>query len=140
MGHKKILSLFLSAVLLAITAVPAYAHGGCHGGGHHGRGRWDSTQQYQSAPAPAPAPEASAPAQPQGTPVCPYGDCATAGRHYHDGVLYCGYAHEGGYCDGNCIGLCTVEGCDIAGRHSHDGGYYCGSYHSGGFCNGHHGS
>ena len=138
MGHKRILSLFLSAVLLAITAVPAYAHGGCHGGGHHGRGRWDSTQQYQSAP--APAPEASAPAQPQGTPVCPYGDCATAGRHYHDGVLYCGYAHEGGYCDGNCVGLCTVEGCEIVGRHSHDGSYYCGYAHDGGFCNGHHGS
>jgi hypothetical protein len=66
--------------------------------------------------------------------------CDIAGRHSHDGSYYCGYHHDGGFCDGNCAGLCTVEGCDIAGRHSHDGGYYCGSYHSGGFCNGHHGS
>ena len=42
--------------------------------------------------------------------VCSIEDCTTAGRHIHDGVTYCGYAHAGGICDGTCYALCAVEG------------------------------
>lgn len=68
--------------------------------------------------------------------VCPYDSCTTGGRHTHGGVTYCGYAHESGYCDGNCHALCAVEDCTVVGRHTHDGVTYCGFDHEGGFCNG----
>lgn len=68
--------------------------------------------------------------------VCSIEDCTTAGRHIHDGVTYCGYAHADGICDGTCYALCAVEGCTLSGRHSHDGTVYCGANHGCGFCDG----
>lgn len=68
--------------------------------------------------------------------VCSVEDCTIAGRHIHDGVTYCGYAHADGICDGTCYALCTEEGCTLLGRHSHDGILYCGSSHENGFCDG----
>lgn len=71
----------LCAVLAAALIAPAAAHG-CHGGrGHHGGYR----QSVQTT-----------------VTVCPYEDCTQAGRHTHDGVTYCGYCHDCGYCDGTC--------------------------------------
>lgn len=69
-------------------------------------------------------------------PVCTVEDCTYAGRHTHNGHTYCGYDHEGGYCDGTCYALCEEEGCTITGRHTHDGVTYCGYDHEGGFCDG----
>lgn len=34
--------------------------------------------------------------------VCTMEDCQIAGRHSHDGILYCGYDHADGICDGSC--------------------------------------
>ncbi len=45
-----------------------------------------------------------------GVSVCPFEDCREAGRHYHDGVCYCGYNHEGGLCDGSCQSECPYNG------------------------------
>lgn len=148
----------LGALCLTLTlllASPALAHGH-HGGGHHGGyqggsgyagnsgtvtetyyygghyseggrqwncgGRWCQTE----------------------ITVCAVEGCELAGRHLHDGTLYCGYAHEGGLCNGACCELCPVEGCGFAGRHLHDGMVYCGDGHAAGFCDGgcaawHHG-
>ena len=97
----------LAAILFAVP-VSAHGHGGHRGGGHR-----------QTA-----------------VTVCTVEGCAAVGRHSHDGVLYCGYRHESGFCDGQCLRLCTVEGCETAGRHFHDGTAYCGSNHEGGFCGG----
>ena len=77
-------------------------------------------------------------------PVCAVEGCTAAGRHLHDSILYCGYAHDGGFCNGACCELCPVEGCAFAGRHLHDGMVYCGASHTAGFCGGdcavyHHG-
>lgn len=68
--------------------------------------------------------------------VCTIEDCTAAGRHIHDGVTYCGYAHADGICNGGCYALCTTEGCTLSGRHSHDGVIYCGQNHENGFCDG----
>lgn len=100
------------ALLAALLILPASAHG-CHGGRRH----------Y------------SRPVQATVT-VCAYEGCGLAGRHVHDGVTYCGYAHGTGVCDGACLALCTVEGCDLTGRHTHDGVTCCGSYHEAGYCDG----
>lgn len=100
------------ALMAALLILPASAHG-CHGG----------RRQY------------SRPVQTAVT-VCAYEDCDLAGRHVHDGVTYCGYAHGTGVCDGACLALCTVEGCDLTGRHTHDGVTYCGYAHSAGYCDG----
>ena len=105
----------LCAILAAILVAPAAAHG-CHGGrvfGQHTR--------Y------------SRPAQTSVT-VCPYEDCSIAGRHTHSGTVYCGYHHEGGFCDNACRALCPLEDCQIAGRHTHNGTTYCGYHHEDGFC------
>ena len=76
----------LCAMLAAMLVVPVSAHG-CHGGrGHHSGYR----QRVQTT-----------------VTVCPYEDCAEAGRHTHDGVGYCGYGHEAGFCDG----VCRTTGC-----------------------------
>lgn len=47
---------------------------------------------------------------PCGVSVCTFDDCQETGRHYHDGVCYCGYNHEGGLCDGSCQGECLNSG------------------------------
>ena len=85
--------LLCAAALAAMLVVPASAHG-CHGGrgrGHHGGG-------YVQA----------------SVAVCPYEDCATSGHHFHSGVTYCGYVHEGGYCDGSCA-TAVSHGCHRGG-------------------------
>lgn len=106
---KRTLALVLACVTMLALMVPALAHGhGCHGG------RRRQTQ----------------------VTVCTVRNCETPGRHVHNGVTYCGYAHESGVCDGNCLALCDVEDCDVAGRHVHDGVTYCGSCHEEGFCDG----
>ena len=68
--------------------------------------------------------------------VCTVAGCTVAGRHVHNGVTYCGYAHENGFCDGSCHALCTVAGCTETGRHVHNGVTYCGYAHENGFCDG----
>lgn len=52
-------------------------------------------------------------------PVCTVEGCEEEGRHYHDNECYCGYDHEGGYCDGSC-GAVYVQpnsGYGCGGRH-----------------------
>lgn len=105
----------LCAVLAAALIVPVSAHG-CHGGrgrGHHG----GYNRPVQTT-----------------VTVCPYDDCTLTGRHTHDGVIYCGYCHDSGVCDGNCLALCPYEDCTEAGRHTHDGVTYCGANHDCGYC------
>ncbi len=68
--------------------------------------------------------------------LCSVEGCETVGRHTHDGITYCGYAHASGFCDGTCAALCSAEDCQITGRHTHDGVTYCGSAHEGCFCDG----
>lgn len=111
-GHfpKRTLILVLACVTALALMVPALAHG-C---GHHGRRAKTQTQ----------------------VTVCTVKDCETAGRHTHNGVTYCGYAHENGVCDGKCLALCPVEDCSLIGRHTHDGTVYCGTHHEDGFCTG----
>ncbi len=110
MSKKRFASVLLALVLLASLSVSAYAHG-CRGRG----AGW-----YADA----------------SCAVCTLEDCALTGRHSHDGVVYCGYAHDSGICDGQCRALCTVEGCTLTGRHSHDGLLCCGYGHDCGFCDG----
>lgn len=105
---KRTLILALACLTALALMVPAMAHG------HHGGGRRRQTQ----------------------VTVCTVKDCDLPGRHVHNGVTYCGYAHEDGFCDGRCLALCGVEGCTIAGRHTHDGVTYCGNHHEDGFCTG----
>ncbi len=111
---------FAVCLLCALTAVlllvPASAHGCGRHGGHHGSQR--ST------------------VQPSAVALCALEDCAVSGRHSHGGVVYCGYAHESGFCDGSCRALCALEDCAITGRHSHGGVVYCGYAHESGFCDG----
>ena len=102
---KRTLALVLACIMALALAVPAFAHG-CHGGK---KGQTKVT-------------------------VCTVRNCGTAGRHTHNGVTYCGYAHASGVCDGKCLALCEVEDCGIAGRHTHDGVTYCGNHHEEGFC------
>lgn len=115
--RSRLLAGLLCAVLAAALIVPASAHG-CHGGrsrGHHGGYR----QNVQTT-----------------VTVCPYPNCTVTGRHLHSGVIYCGYAHEGGVCDGACRALCPYGDCDTAGQHTHCGRSYCGYDHDCGFCDG----
>lgn len=105
----------LCAVLAAALVIPAAAHG-CHGGRRQRRVYTPPVQVSVT--------------------VCPYEDCGEAGRHLHDGVTYCGYGHESGYCDGACRALCPYEDCGEAGRHLHDGVTYCGYGHESGYCDG----
>lgn len=107
---KRALVLALACITALALMVPAMAHG-C---GHHGRRVQKQTQ----------------------VTVCTVKDCGIAGRHVHNGVTYCGYAHEDGVCDGKCLALCPVEGCTVTGRHVHDGTTYCGNCHEAGFCTG----
>lgn len=112
MSLKKFLVSLLCALCAVSLLIPAaFAHGG------HGRGVRAQARTYQC-------------------PVCPVEGCEAAGRHYHDGVLYCGYNHANGWCDGACLPLCPVEGCTLAGRHYHNGTLYCGANHAAGYCGG----
>lgn len=104
---KRALILLLACVTALALMVPALAHG--HHGGNRGQTR---------------------------VTVCTVEDCDAVGRHVHDGVTYCSYAHENGVCDGKCLALCTVEGCTTAGPHTHNGVTYCGADHECGFCDG----
>lgn len=79
---------FIGMFAVTAFALPVYAH---HGGGQH--------RQAASCPA-----------------VCALEQCDQTGRHYHDGVQYCGYAHSGGYCDGSC-----VNSSSYGGHHGHHG-------------------
>lgn len=81
----------LCAVLAAALIVPVSAYG-CHGGRDCRSG---FRQQAQTA-----------------VTVCPYDDCTLTGRHTHDGVIYCGYCHDSGVCDGSC----RAGGCYGCGR------------------------
>ena len=152
-------TLCLVLSLLLTSPVLAHGHRGGHrGGGHCGgwsTGGYDSTA-YDTADY---SEESTDSGYPYGEynrqwicggrwqteiPVCAVEGCTAAGRHLHDSILYCGYAHDGGFCNGACCGLCPVEGCAFAGRHLHDGMVYCGASHTAGFCGGdcavyHHG-
>lgn len=102
---------------VSMLVVSASAHGGHHGrGGCHGQ-RAQVQQQTSIS-------------------VCTVEGCTLAGRHVHNGTVYCGYAHANGYCNGSCLALCPVEGCALAGRHVHNNVAYCGNYHACGFCDG----
>lgn len=70
--------------------------------------------------------------------VCTEEGCTQKGWHVHDGSTYCGYDHEGGFCDGTCntARVCTVDQCTETGHHIHDGIGYCGYDHESGFCDG----
>lgn len=105
---KRTLVLMLAVIAALALMAPALA---CGGHGHHGGRQTQVT-------------------------VCTVEGCTTAGRHVHNGVIYCGYHHESGVCDGNCLALCTVEGCTVSGRHTHDGVVCCGAHHEAGFCDG----
>lgn len=70
--------------------------------------------------------------------VCTEEGCVQKGWHVHGDSIYCGYDHEGGYCDGTCdtVRVCTVRKCTEKGHHTHDGREYCGYDHESGFCDG----
>lgn len=111
MRIKRILFIGLVCIMtINLLTVSASAHGGCHG---------RSTKAQQTV-----------------ISVCTIEDCSLPGSHVHNGVIYCGYDHEGGYCQGTCLALCPVEGCTVAGRHVHNNVTYCGNDHSCGFCDG----
>ncbi|WP_251318482.1 hypothetical protein [Flintibacter muris] len=107
----------LCAVLAAALIVPASAHG-CHG--RRGRGYHGGCAQNVQTE----------------ITLCAHEDCVLAGRHSHDGVIYCGYAHEDGVCNGACRALCPLEDCASSGRHYHGYTVYCGAQHECGFCDG----
>lgn len=117
MRLKRIIFSCMACVLsMTLLIVAASAHGGHHGrGGCHGQ----RSQAQQTL-----------------IPVCTVEGCSVAGRHVHDGTVYCGYDHADGYCNGACLALCSVEGCTVAGPHVHDNVVYCGNDHSCGFCDG----
>lgn len=110
MYKKQLAAGFLALMMLGLLSVSALAHGG------HGRSAYR--------------------ARTVSCAVCTLEDCETAGRHLHDGVTYCGYAHADGICNGQCRALCTLEDCTLSGSHSHDGTAYCGYAHECGFCDG----
>lgn len=86
MDLKKTLAAGAACVLLLSALVlPASAHGGRH---HR------DTTQYA---------------------VCAVEDCTKTGRHSHDGVTYCGYDHDGGYCTGSYCGA-SRGGCRRGGH------------------------
>ena len=116
MRFKRVFFSCLVCVLsLSLLIAAASAHGG-----HHGRGGGCHSRRTQT----------------QQVSVCTVEGCSLAGRHVHNGTVYCGYDHEGGYCNGSCAALCSVEGCNVAGRHVHNNVTYCGTDHSCGFCDG----
>ena len=108
MRLKRLLALGAAGALIAAIAVtPASAHGRRH----HSK-------------------------SPSSCPVCTVYGCTVSGRHTHNGLAYCGYHHESGYCDGSCRPVCTLEDCTELGRHTHNGLAYCGYHHESGYCDG----
>ncbi len=113
---RRFTSVILCILLALALAVPAAAHC-CHGGrsrGHHGGRQWVQTV----------------------VSVCTLENCSIEGQHVHNGVLYCGYAHESGLCDNACCALCPLADCETPGRHVHGLSTYCGYHHEDGFCDG----
>ena len=113
---KKRAAAGLLSILTALALVlPAAAH---HGGGRHG---CRTAAQI---------------------PACTVENCAIEGRHFHNGVTYCGTYHANGVCTAGCysqgvnlkVAACAVEGCTLTGRHLHDGVTYCGTSHADGCC------
>ena len=102
------LKRFVSTALTGLTicsllALPAMAHGHCHGGGRHNGG------YYRAA-------------QPTRYELCEVEGCTVEGRHLHDGVYYCGACHEEGYCAGEC----PVASPDAPSRYcGHHGSRHC---------------
>lgn len=95
--NRLLVTGLVSAFVVTAFALPVYAH-------HSNR------QQKQVVSCPS---------------VCTLESCNETGRHYHDGVQYCGYAHSGGYCDGSC--LTSVNGSwqgSHHGHHGHHGGHH----------------
>lgn len=92
---RRLVSGLLCVVLAMILTVPALAHGGRGHGRHHS----GYAQSVQTSIA-----------------VCPFEDCSLSGRHIHGDVIYCGYGHEGGLCDGSCA--VAVSRCH-GGCHGH---------------------
>lgn len=116
MRIKRVLLSALACIMAVnLLSVSASAHGGHGSGGCHGR-RTGTRQTVIS--------------------VCTVDGCSVAGRHVHNGVVYCGYGHESGYCTGTCLALCPVEGCTTVGPHVHNNVTYCGNGHDCGFCDG----
>ena len=94
MSLKKLLVSAVAAACAASLLIPAaYAHGGCHG-----RRNTQPTTPYRCA-------------------VCTVEGCTQTGRHYHDGVLYCGHDHASGWCDGTCCGTVRSSGSYWGGGH-----------------------
>ena len=90
---RKMAALGMAGLMAVAFCSPAWAHGHGH---HRGAGQAAASTQ-------------AAVSQGDQCPVCTVEGCAEAGRHYHDGAIYCGYAHSSGYCDGSCgdaIGNC----------------------------------
>lgn len=78
MHFRKQSAAVVTAALLAVLLVmPVSAHG------HHGHRRQSTVDTS--------------------CPVCTVEGCTETGRHIHDGCEYCGYDHEGDYCDGACV-------------------------------------
>lgn len=125
---KRVLCGALGIVTALMMAMPAFACGGRGSGGY--RGGYSGTRYTARRDSGLLA------------TACPVEGCTIAGRHYHNGVLYCGTYHADGYCTTDCfsqgyglaVPACPVEGCTIAGRHLHDGVTYCGTYHADGNC------
>ena len=73
---KKFFPLTLAALCVLFLLTPAFAHG-CHGSARQTR--------------------------PVRCGVCTVEGCEHLGRHTHGRTTYCGYDHEGGFCDGTCL-------------------------------------
>ena len=85
--RRRFAAAMTAALLAVLLAMPVSAHG--HRG-HHRQSAADI-----------------------GCPVCTVEGCTETGRHTHDGCEYCGYDHEGDYCDGTCVTVTSRS----AGRH-----------------------
>ena len=105
----------LCLVLSLLLTSPVLAHG--HRGGHHGSGHCGGwyTGGYDSTAYDAADYTEESTGYSYGEysrqwvcggrwqteiPVCAVEGCTAAGRHLHDSILYCGYAHDGGFCNG----------------------------------------
>ncbi len=76
--RKALMAGCMGLMLSGLMVVPVSAHG------HHRQSTRQVTQEDTYYP------------------VCTVEDCEETGCHLHDGEYYCGYDHDGGYCDGTC--------------------------------------
>lgn len=116
MRTKNILALGMSVLLIvALPVMPVSAHG------HHSGANVKAAAKTNAI-----------------CGLCTVKGCEETGYHVHDEKMYCGYAHECGYCDGSCdpVKVCGVEGCTKVGHHMHDDKTYCGYAHECGYCDG----